>query len=312
MTHGTSRADLAVHSEVVVGLGIMVIAMLTAPGIDAFAKLLTRHMPAVEVALVRFAVQAALVASIALLTGRLGELRPQNLGGQMARGAALAATSILFFSALKVMPLADALAITFVEPLILTAMSALILNEPVTRRQWGACGIGFLGALVIVRPSFAIFGLDALYPLAAAITFAAYHLLTRRLAGQSTIIGAQFITGIAGIVVIGPVLTLTSSFNIAGQIAVPLIASDLPFIIGIGIISFFSHAMTLMAYERAPANVLAPFGYLEIVSATFLGYVLFGDFPAWPTWIGIALIIGSGIFIVMGEHAKVVPIKPAE
>ncbi|MDR3495859.1 MAG: DMT family transporter [Ancalomicrobiaceae bacterium] len=310
MTSGTSHADLGARSEVLVGLGIMTAAMLTAPGIDAIAKLLTHHMPAVEVALVRFSVQATIVAVLALATGRFNELRPQRLAVQMLRGAALAATSVLYFSALKIMPLADALAITFVEPLILTALSAVILKEPVTRRQWLGCGIGFVGALVIVRPSFAIFGLNALLPLAAAFTFAAYHLLTRRLAGSSTVIGAQFTTGIAGVVVIGPVLMLTSGFDVAGQVAVTPLASDLPLILGVGVISIISHAMTLMAYDRAPANVLAPFGYLEIVSATFLGYVLFGDFPAWPTWIGIALIIGSGIFIVMGEQAKITHVEP--
>lgn len=291
-----------IEGEVVLGLGMMVAGLLIVPSLDALAKLLALHLPPLEVALMRFVVQTAMVAAFALISGRSGELWTPNMVGQLIRGAALAVTTLLFFCGLSVMPLADTVAITFIEPILLTALSALILQEHVAFRRWIACLVGLVGALTIVRPSFAIFGLNALFPLGAAFTFACYHLLTRHLAGKATLIGAQFTTGMAGIFVLGPVLVFTTETGFAHQIGVMPGLNDVPYLIGMGLVSVVAHSLILKAYDRAPAAVLAPFGYLEIVSATALGYLIFGDFPGWPTWIGVGLIVGSGLYTVLREH----------
>ncbi len=288
----------------------MVVAMLIVPSLDAFAKLLARHVPPLEVALARFAVQTALVGGYGLVVGRARDLWPAQVGGQLLRGLALATTTLLFFAGLSVMPMADCIAITFVEPILLTALSAALLKERVDLRRWIGCGIGLVGGLFIVRPSFALFGANALFPLGAALSFACYHLLTRHLAGQATVIGAQFTTGLAGTLALAPVLTVTSLTGFAGQVAVLPGVADLPMMLGMGLVSVVAHTLVLQAYDRAPAVVLAPFGYLEIVSATILGFAIFGDFPAWPTWIGVGLIVGSGLYTILREHQDLRPIEP--
>ena len=308
----TGRAPGRVDGEVLLGLGLMVVAMLIVPTLDAFAKILSRHVPALEVALARFVVQGAIMAAIAAATGRLRDLWPGSIGGQFARGIALAVTSLMFFAGLSAMPMADCIAITFIEPILLTGLSALILGEQVGLRRWVACGVGLVGALFIVRPSFAIFGVHALYPLGAAMSFAVYHLLTRHLAGKATVMGAQFLTGLSGTVVLAPALLACSALDIAGQTIVVPRGYDVPLMLGMGVISLVAHTLVLQAYDRATAAVLAPFGYLEIVSATALGYLIFGEFPGWPTWIGVALIVGSGIYAIMREHQEMQPIEPGD
>ena len=306
----TASAPGRVDGEVLIGLGLMVVAMLIVPSLDACAKLLSARLPALEVALARFAMQALLMGGYAVIVGRARDLWPGQLWGQFLRGLALAVTSLAFFAGLSAMPMADCIAITFVEPILLTGLSAVFLKEPVGLRRWVACGVGLVGGLIIVRPSFAIFGLHALYPLGAALSFAIYHLLTRHLAGQATVIGAQFLTGVSGTLVLAPSLAVASWFGLAGQDFVMPVAGELELMLLIGLISVVAHTLVLQAYDRAPATVLAPFGYLEIVSATILGYLIFGDFPGWPTWVGVALIVGSGLYTILREHQLMQPIEP--
>jgi drug/metabolite transporter (DMT)-like permease len=308
----TTTVSGRVEGEVLLGLAFMVTGMLIVPSLDACAKLLALHMPPLEVALARFVVQGGMIVLYAITRSRTRELWPGQIIWQLLRGVALAVTTLLFFAGLAVMPLADTVAITFVEPILLTALSALILREPVAPRRWIACGIGLLGGLTIVRPSFAIFGLNALFPLGAAFSFSIYHLITRHLAGKATLIGAQFTTGVAGTVVLGAALLMTSFTGFAGQVAVMPGMEDVPLMLGMGLVSVVAHTLVLQAYDRAPAVVLAPFGYLEIVSATLLGYLIFNNFPAWPTWIGIALIVGSGLYTIIGEHQDMRPIEPGD
>ncbi|MDK9698041.1 MAG: DMT family transporter [Siculibacillus sp.] len=286
------------------GIGIMTVAMLIVPSMDVLAKMLTAEMPALEVTFGRFVGQllAATIAGVAL--GEWRRLVPPKLLGHILRSLFLAATSLMFFSALATMPLTDALAIAFAEPMILTAVSPWLLGETVGWRRWAACGVGFLGTLMITRPSFEQFGPTALLPLGAAFTFAGYHVMTRRLAGEGGLVAVQFITGVVGTAALGAVL---AGVTAAGLLtSPPVMPTGLSWVwfLGIGALSFLTHGMIVRAFEHAPAAVLAPFGYLEIVSATILGYLVFGDFPDGPTWAGIAVIVAAGLYIVHRERLK--------
>ena len=291
-------------ATVVHGIGIMTVAMLIVPSMDVLAKLLTREMPALEVAFGRFVGQLLASVVVALVLGEGRRLIPPKLGGHLLRSLFLAATSLMFFSALATMPLTDALAIAFAEPMILTAVSPWLLGESVGWRRWSACGVGFLGTLMIIRPSFEAFGVTALLPLGAAFTFAGYHVMTRRLAGEGGLVAVQFVTGLVGTAALGLALVAVASLGLLAQ--PPVVPSGLSMVwfLGIGVLSFLTHGMIVRAFEFAPAAVLAPFGYLEIVSATILGYLVFGDFPDGPTWGGIALIMASGLYIVHRERRK--------
>lgn len=305
-TPADGRKTSAGHSHPAIGAGMafMVGGMVFAPMMDVVAKYLAATLPTIEVAFGRFVAQMVVVLIVAVALGRLRELVPPRLGHHFARGAFLAMSSILFFTGLKVMPITDALAIAFVEPMILTALSVPLFGEKVGWRRWTACAVGFLGSLIIVRPSFQIFGWAALFPLGSACSFALYHVMTRVLAGSGTMIGAQFVTGLSGTLFIGVVLAITSTLGIANQVAIVPGGFELMLLLGMGVLSFVSHGFILMAFERAPVTVLAPFGYLEIVVGSIAGYLIFHDVPAWTTWIGIALIVGSGLYIVHRERVR--------
>ena len=285
------------------GIAIMVLAMLIVPGMDALAKLLSRQMGGPHVAFLRFVGQALVAGGIGLVIGEGRRLIPENAGPHWLRGAFLAVTALQFYSALRTMPLTDALAIAFAEPMILTALSPWALGETVGWRRWAACGVGFVGTLIIIRPSFEIFGLTALLPLGSAFTFAGYHIMTRRLSGQGSLVAAQFTTGVAGTAVLG--LGLLAAF-LAGAIekpvALPIDVAGWTIFATMGAMSFVTHGLIIKAFEHAPAAVLAPFGYLEIVSATALSLGVFGDVPDRATWIGMALIVASGLYIVHRER----------
>lgn len=291
-------------SSIVRGIAIMTAAMLIVPSMDVLAKVLTRSMPAMEVAFARFVGQLLVATLVGLAIGEGRRLMPPKPAGHLLRGLFLAATSLLFFTALATMPLTDALAIAFAEPMILTAVSPWLLGETVGWRRWAACGVGFLGTLIIIRPSFEQFGMTALLPLAAAFTFAGYHVMTRRLSGQGTLTAVQFTTGLIGTVALGIGLAVSSNGGwLSGAVVWPQGWSWAIFL-SIGVISFVTHGMIVTAFGHAPAAVLAPFGYLEIVSATALSFLVFGDFPDRPTWAGIALIVASGLYIVHRERIR--------
>jgi drug/metabolite transporter (DMT)-like permease len=290
------------------GLMVITIAMLIVPCGDALAKLLTSVMSGAEVAFGRFLAQFVATGLFGLAIGEGRRLIPPAFGGHVLRSLCLAVTALLFFSALAVMPLTDALAIAFVEPMILTALSSLLLGETVGRRQWIACGVGFVGTLLIIRPSFQVFGVSALLPLASAFTFAGYHLMTRRLAGQGSLVAQQFATGLVGTLSLGLALIVGHALGFGvGTLIWPGLREWSVFAM-LGVLSFGCHAMVIRAFSLAPAAVLAPFGYLEIVSATTLGYFVFGDFPTLPTWAGIALIVGSGVYIALHEAGRSRPV----
>ena len=301
----TEIADARQRSQTALrGISIMTLAMLIVPSMDVLAKLLTAEMPALEVAFGRFVGQLLAAVVVAVVLGEGRRLIPPKLGGHLLRSLFLAATSLMFFSALATMPLTDALAIAFAEPMILTAVSPWLLGETVGWRRWAACGVGFLGTLMIIRPSFEAFGATAFLPLGAAFTFAGYHVMTRRLAGEGSLVAVQFVTGLVGTLALGLALAAVSTAGLLAQPPVVPSGLSLVWFLGIGVLSFVTHGMIVRAFEFAPAAVLAPFGYLEIVSATILGYLVFGDFPDGPTWGGIALIMASGLYIVHRERLK--------
>ena len=294
----------AERHEVMRGMALMTLAMAVLPVMDVFAKLLGQSMPALEVTLSRFAMQAALALAAALAIRNPATLIPPRIGLHAIRGLFLAGATLLYFQALKVMPIPDSLGILFTEPLILTALSTLVLGERVGWRRWSAVAIGFIGALFVIRPSWSVFGLTALLPLGAAFFFAGYLLLTRRLRVEGSLLAAQFITGAAGAVALGIALLIADAFGPPEMQAIMPDAIQWSQMLGIGVISFIAHGLVVVAFRHAPATTLAPLSYLEIVSATLLSYLVFSDFPEPPVWLGIAIIVASGLYVAHRERRR--------
>lgn len=280
-------------------MALMVAAMLMLPGIDAIAKWLSGGISSGQVAWSRFFFQTLLM--LPLFLHARGPIVTRALPLHALRGALIALATLLFFSALKYLPLADAISIFFVEPLILTLLSALFLGETVGWRRLTAVAVGFAGALIVIRPSFQSLGAPALLPLGTALSFAVYLILTRKLAVQELPERMQFYAGVFGGLVMTVALALGSVADVGVLTVVWPDRTQWLLLAALGVIATLGHLLVVHAFRRAPAGLLAPFSYVEIIGATFLGALLFDDFPDAITWVGVAIIVASGLYVFHRE-----------
>lgn len=290
------------RSDTETGMILMAVAMLALPCIDAIAKHVGQNLPAAEIALARFVVQSLVLLPLARRADLLRML--PEWPAHAARGALIAGATMFFFTALQSLPIADAIAIFFVEPLLLTLLSALLLGEKIGWRRISAVAVGFAGALLIIRPSFEVVGWPALLPVGAALCFALYLVLTRSLSRAASPITMQVTAGLSGGVTAGAALLVGGLTGAVPPVFVPVVPSlaELGWLAALGCIATAGHLLVVNAFRRADAGILAPFQYLEIISATALGLLIFGDFPDAITWIGIAVIVGSGLYVFYRER----------
>ena len=278
---------------------MMVGAMLVLPGIDAIAKWLSASISSGQVTWSRFFFQIFLMSPLLLRTR--GPWLTPTLWLHAARGAMIAFATLLFFSGLAYLPLADAISIFFIEPLLVTLLSALFFGELIHWRRISAICIGFIGALIIIRPTFAEIGLPALYPVGAACCFSTYILLTRKLVRHEDPIRLQFFAGIFGCLV----MSLALGYGTAQDINIlsvvwPTLDQWLVLAL-LGVIATGCHLLVTYAYRLASIGILAPFQYIEIIGASILGLAIFGEFPDAITWLGIAIIVASGLYVFHRE-----------
>ncbi|MCW1956389.1 MAG: DMT family transporter [Roseobacter sp.] len=284
------------------GIAFMVAFALIAPGMDAFAKATPDYIPVMEILGFRFGLQSLLLLPVAAYLGCLDWPRRSDVGLHLVRGFLIMAATGLFFAAVREMPLANAIAIFFVEPFILTLLGGLFLGEAVGARRILACAVGFGGALLVIQPSFSELGLVALYPLGTALCFALYMVMTRSMAQRLSPITLQAYTAIAASALILPLLV---AFDGTGHPALDPTMPErfaLVMLFGVGIVSTISHLFISLALKFAPAATIAPLQYLEIVAATALGYFVFGDIPDALTFLGIAIIVSAGLYVFARER----------
>ncbi len=223
----------------------------------------------------------------------------------LLRGVLHASASLMFFAAVKYMPLADVFAIYFVEPFILTMMSAIFLREKVGWRRWLAIVVGFGGAMIVIQPSYAIFGWTALLPIACAFLFSLYLFLNRAIGEADSPLVMQTMAGVGGTLFMAAALVIGDGAGAEDFLpSLPASWLGLVLLMLLGSISGYMHLLVVRAFRLAPLSLLAPFQYFEIISATVLGYALFGDFPTASKWLGIAIIVASGLFIIWRERAR--------
>ena len=262
-------------SSVFGGCIFMILFAIIAPNIDALAKLLSKEVPALEVAFLRFTIQTIILAPFVFFKLGIKNIWPNHSLIHFIRGLLIGLCSLAFFAALKSMPIADAVAIFFVEPLILTLISAIFLNESIGWRRVIAVTVGFIGALIVIQPSYEILGLSALLPLAAALLFASYLALTKVVSKENDPIAIQFYAGFSAIIVLGIVNLMGLSSNIEYLQPVWPSLYSWTLIILLGLVATIAHLFLVMAFRRAPASILAPLQYFEILGATFLGLLIF-------------------------------------
>jgi len=280
------------------GIAIMASAMLFAPVMDLFAKLLTETMSPGAIGIGRFVAQSLILLPLVLVAGQWS--RPTRL--HFLAGCFLAVALVAINAALKHMPIPNVIAIFFVEPLILTLLSAYILGEGLGWRRLSAVTAGLVGALIVIRPNWDAFGPAAAYPLITAFCFACYLLITRVMTQRGSRLALQFWIGASA------ALTLAVATAIGHSVGAPALrlswpgGYELALLAGMGAIAAASHQMIAHAFARAEAGALAPLQYLEIISATLLGWYFFGDFPDPLTWLGTAIIVGAGIYVFHRER----------
>lgn len=289
------------------GMALMAFAMMLLPGMDAIAKYMATYggMSPGQVTFYRFFFQLVCTLPLLLTVGGKDAFRAKRPWMNLLRGILHGGASLLFFAAVKYMPLADVFAIYFVEPFILTAMSAAFLGERVGWRRWLAIAVGFGGALIVIQPSFAVFGMTSLLPVGCAFLFSLYLFLNRAIGEGDSPLTMQTISGFGGMLFLGGALILGNGAGIADfEPSLPQSGFALVLLLILGGLSGYAHILVVRAFRMAPLSLLAPFQYFEIISATILGYAIFGEFPGVWKWVGISIIVGSGLFILWRERVN--------
>ena len=216
---------------------------------------------------------------------------------QIFRGLTLFFANILFFYSISIISMAKALTLAFVAPLITTALSPIFLGEKVGFRRWSAVIIGFVGSLIVIRPGFIEFNLATVAALGTGFFYGIYLVITRKLHTSDSPLLTLLLTGVVGAVVASflvPVVWINPSFNQWALLAL------------MGIFACLGHLFLILSLKYADASKLAPFGYFEIVTNVILGYYYFGDFPHYWTWVGLAIIICSGVYITLRERVGLI------
>lgn len=289
------------------GVTLMAFAMLLLPCMDAIAKYMATFadMSPGQVTFYRFFFQIVCTIPLIFTAAGSATLRPKRPWLNLLRGVIHGAASLLFFAAVKYMPLADVFAIYFVEPFILTAMSAAFLGDRVGWRRWLAIIVGFGGALIVIQPSFVLFGWTALLPVGCAFLYSVYLFMNRAIGDADSPLTMQTIAGFGGTLFMGAALFIGNSAGVEDfALSLPTSVFTLALLVILGALSGYAHMLVVRAFRMAPLSLLAPFQYFEIISATVLGYAIFGDFPTPSKWLGIAIIVASGLFIIWREHTS--------
>ncbi|MBT3399051.1 MAG: DMT family transporter [Rhodospirillaceae bacterium] len=269
-------------------IAIMCLASLCFITMHGFIKTVRGDVPIGMIIWSQYTIQAVLLT--ALLAPRLRSLvTTRMLGLQVLRALALMAAVSGMFVAVGLMPLADAITIAFVAPLMITAAAAFFLKERVTPGQWLAILVGFGGVLIVIRPGTSIFEAASLVPLGAAVSVALYQTLTRPISQVVKPVSMLYMATLVGLVVSAlalpfvwetPDLTQTAYLGAAACLGAA------------------AHFLLIRAYHAAPASVVAPFAYTEIVWSSAIGFAVFGDIPDSATLIGAAVLIASGLYLL--------------
>lgn len=291
-TDATGALVAAGVDRPLLGIGFMVLGVSTLPLMDATAKYLSDEFGVVQIAWARYGFHLLLLGALLAWRIRPGELLARRPGLQLLRSGFLLGTTLCYFGAIAYLPLATVLSLAFVGPIVSTALAPIFLGEHVGPRRWAAVIVGFLGALIVLRPGIGGFHPASLLGLGAGVFYGAYLVATRRLSGS----GRPSVTLLYTAVLGTAVLTLALPWAWKTPTAV-----DWAWMAAMGGFGALAHFFIIRGFEHASASLLAPVSYVEIIAAATIGWIVFGDFPDAWTWTGVAVIIASGLYISVRE-----------
>jgi len=274
-----------------------IVAMACFAILNAMSKTLsTSGYPVIQVIWARYIF--AFVFMLAIFLPRSGRklFSIRRLDTQVVRGLLLFFSSYLFFHGVVYLPLATAAAISLSSPIIVTALSPRLLGEAVGPRRWAAVAVGFVGALIVVRPGHAGFDWHALLIVASTVCSSFYQLFSRRYGQSERPDASATVATIVG--------TIAATPFVPFEWVTPTTTWHALLFVGMGIMAGTGHYFLTIAYSQAPAAVVSPFNYTQLIGSAILGYAVFHDFPDTWTWVGAAVIVASGLYIGYRERVR--------
>lgn len=279
------------------GLGIvfMLVGVAMFGTGEAVVKTLAQRYDVIQVVWARYTFHGLLFLAIFARSGIVSQIRTRRPMLQLGRSILLLTATLLFFTALRFLQLADAVAINFVAPLLVTVFSVPFLGEKVGVRRWSAIGVGFLGALIIIRPGMGAMHWAAVLPLGTALCYSLYQIMTRIASRTDDARTNLFWTSAVAILVMSvaaPFVWITPN------------AFDWALMVSTGLLFGLGHYLIIRGLEITPASVLSPFSYTQIVWVTIMGYLVFDHLPDRFTVAGATLVIASGLYVWWRESGR--------
>ena len=268
-------------------------AWVMLPIMDGFAKYLSSTLPVLQITRSRYFFTIVITLPIMLIFFRKNLTWTEKPKLQLIRGLLLFCANILFFYSISIISLAKALTLAFIAPLIVTALSPFLLGEKVGFRRWAAVVTGFIGSLIVIRPGFVELNLASIAALGTGVLYGFYLIITRKLHDSDNPLLTLLLTGIVG-AVLGSIIMPT--------VWVSPTITEWYMMFAIGFFASLGHLFIILSLRYADASKLAPFGYFEIVTNIIIGYYFFNHFPDTWTFLGLFIIISSGIYIFRREQ----------
>jgi len=263
------------------------------PVMDGFAKYLSDDLPILQITWARYFFTVAFVFPIMFFFYKKQLVWSDKPKLQIFRGLILLSANICFFYAISVISLAKALTLAFIAPLIVTAFSPILLGEKVGFRRWTAVAVGFIGSLIVIRPGFLEFNLASMAALATGFFYGFYLIITRKLSTSDNPLLTLLITGMVGALLVSliiPFYWVKPTLNQWSLMA------------GIGVFACIGHLFLILSLKYADASKLAPLGYTEIIPNVIIGYYFFSELPDNWTYLGLFIIVLSGLYISRREY----------
>ena len=284
-------------SDTSASLRAILLTLLTVIGfavMNGTNKYLTIDYPVAEVVWARFFfANVGILLVAAWRPGFRALIRTRRPCLQALRSILMICSTLLFVGSLSLLPLAEVEAINFAGPFFVVALSAPMLKERVPAEIWIAVIMGFIGVLVIIRPGAGVLSWAALMPIAVAFLYALFQIVTRRLGGADSAITSLFYSGLLGLIVTSLVAPFFWRWpDLKGWL---LMAQA-------GLLGAGSHFLLIKALDLAPASILQPFTYAQLVAAVIIGYVVFDNVPDVWTWLGSAIVVGSGLYVLLRQR----------
>ena len=263
------------------------------PVMDGFAKFLSDDLPILQITWARYFFTVFFTLPIMIFFFKKQLVWSDKPKLQILRGLILLSANICFFYAISIISLAKALTLAFVAPLIVTAFSPVILGEKVGFRRWTAVVVGFTGSLVVIRPGFVELNFASLAALGTGILYGFYLIITRKLSTSDNPLLTLLMTGMVGAILVSAIIPfywVKPSLNQWSLMA------------GIGVFASIGHLFLILSLKYADASKLAPLGYTEIIPNLLIGYYFFSELPDKWTYVGLLIIILSGLYISRREY----------